>query len=36
LLSYSAGYKRLYLCRFSEQPENIDWWLGKEEPRLRK
>ena len=36
LLSYSAGYERLYVCSYSEKEESINWWLGKDQPRRRK
>jgi hypothetical protein len=36
LLSYSAGYQRLYMCCFSQQDETLDRWLGDREPRKKQ
>jgi hypothetical protein len=35
LLAYAGATWSLYLCRYSEQNETIDWWFEKKEPRLK-
>jgi hypothetical protein len=35
LLAYGGAYQRLYLCRYSEHNESIDWWFEKREPRKK-
>lgn len=36
LLGYSDGYNQLYLCKYSESNETIDWWFQEREARTKQ
>lgn len=36
LLGFSGGHASLYLCRYLESNETIEWWFQDREPRLKQ